>query len=70
MVENCLESDVSYIMCGVRPETFMACSMGQYECDNGSCILDSQLCDGHQDCKDGQDEERCWCVHNGIQVFV
>ncbi|GAB0094384.1 Putative vitellogenin receptor [Sergentomyia squamirostris] len=36
-----------------------SCKADQYECDNGECINDKNLCDGTRDCKDGSDEVDC-----------
>lgn len=32
------------------------CTVGQFECANGQCILESQVCDKLVDCVDGSDE--------------
>ncbi|XP_067915492.1 SE-cephalotoxin-like [Heterodontus francisci] len=36
-------------------------SDGNYKCSNGQCILQSQLCDGNNDCWTGEDESRLKC---------
>ncbi|XP_076583327.1 low-density lipoprotein receptor-related protein 8-like [Chaetodon auriga] len=36
----------------------------QFRCSDGSCIPSLSVCDGHTDCEDGADEQRCghlWC---------
>ena len=32
----------------------------EFKCDaNGYCIEDDKVCDGHNHCSDGQDEQNC-----------
>ncbi|CAF1459668.1 unnamed protein product [Didymodactylos carnosus] len=31
----------------------------QFQCNNGSCMLANQVCDGQNDCSDGEDESFC-----------
>ena len=35
------------------------CSMGQYKCPEGNCIMAEWLCDGEWDCHNGTDEQLC-----------
>lgn len=35
------------------------CADGLFSCPSGSCISTSWLCDGQNDCKDGEDELQC-----------
>ena len=35
------------------------CNHDQFQCPNGWCISKERLCDGHEDCKGGQDEIGC-----------
>ena len=35
------------------------CGTGSYECKNGVCIPDSQMCDGRDQCGDATDELLC-----------
>ena len=43
------------------------CQPGNFQCagpeaiDSDGCIPDVYLCDGHEDCLDGMDEEGCDC---------
>ena len=43
------------------------CQPGQFQCagidalDSDGCVPDIYLCDGHEDCTNGQDEEGCDC---------
>ena len=36
-----------------------SCSKDQFQCSNGQCILAKWKCDGHEDCKYGEDEKNC-----------
>ncbi len=38
------------------------CSTGQFQCQDQSCILDSDVCDGYNDCPCGEDEQHCFCL--------
>ena len=35
------------------------CYSYQFECDNGHCVNDDDVCDGDNDCGDNSDEEMC-----------
>ena len=36
------------------------CPAGTFECDGtGNCLGDEKMCDGHEDCYDGTDEQEC-----------
>ncbi|PVD25150.1 hypothetical protein C0Q70_15648 [Pomacea canaliculata] len=37
------------------------CTGGEAKCDNGICVEQSQLCNGHNDCLDGWDENAANC---------
>ena len=41
------------------------CHSGFFQCHNGECVGDSQLCDGGRDCEDGTDEHPMWCNESG-----
>lgn len=36
-----------------------SCSKDQFQCSNGQCISAKWKCDGHEDCKYGEDEKHC-----------
>ncbi|KAM9324302.1 apical endosomal glycoprotein [Gastrophryne carolinensis] len=40
------------------------CTVGQYHCGRGSCVDESALCDGTDDCGDRSDESSCSSYHS------
>ena len=48
-----LASYVDFLLCT------LACTSGQWQCDNGNCISSNWVCDNYNDCSDGSDEEDC-----------
>ena len=42
----------------VAPTAGMQCRSEEFRCRSGGCIPKVRLCDGHQDCTDGSDEDR------------
>ncbi|KAM8705592.1 hypothetical protein ACLKA7_009969 [Drosophila subpalustris] len=40
-----------------------ACSANKFECDNGSCISQYEVCNGVKNCPDGSDETGLTCVN-------
>ena len=41
-----------------------SCSEGLFTCNDGTCILEHNVCDGAIECSSGEDEERCSCNEN------
>ncbi|KAM3933981.1 enteropeptidase [Leptodactylus fuscus] len=35
------------------------CNASSFQCHSGECVLLNRLCDQHQDCPDGSDEDKC-----------
>ena len=47
-------------VCFIAPNiTSPSCPKGTYTCDQGTCISEAGLCDGHSDCPGGDDEVAC-----------
>ena len=40
------------------------CGQNQFQCSDGTCILNHHACDGTLDCADGTDEKNCTCGEN------
>ncbi len=59
---NCTNSEQIYVLCEKQPLEHYGCSRGKFECIDGSCILQTYLCDGKEHCLKGEDEANCWCV--------
>lgn len=64
---NCM-AQIEYTLCVEPAWKVVSCSRGQFECSDGSCILQSQVCDGLRQCLDGQDEQYCWCTNHDIII--
>lgn len=41
------------------------CRQNEFQCSNGLCIDSREQCNGHKDCLDGSDEERCNSCKSG-----
>lgn len=41
------------------------CEDDEFECDEGACIKKTLLCDGRNDCSNGEDEYPYYCGGNG-----
>ncbi|XP_076325413.1 terribly reduced optic lobes isoform X10 [Tachypleus tridentatus] len=49
------------------PQSPLCRSDDQVFCQDGTCIDRDRLCDGHQDCPHGDDEDNCACLPNQWQ---
>ena len=62
-----------FVMCEkpllYRVQTTSSCSLHYLTCDDGTCIHDSLLCDGHQHCTHGEDEINCGHVCSQSQII-
>ena len=36
-----------------------SCTLFQYQCDNGNCVMGSDVCNGQDNCGDNSDETQC-----------
>jgi len=45
---------------------------GYFQCDNGRCIVEEFMCDGHKDCgvADESDEKNCTCESLSLSVSL
>jgi len=45
---------------------------GYFQCDNGRCIVEEFVCDGHKDCgmADNSDERNCTCESLSFTLFL
>ena len=63
----------NFVMCEKpimnRVQTTSNCSLHYLTCDDGTCIHDSLLCDGHQHCTHGEDEINCGHVCSRSQII-
>lgn len=42
------------------------CSPSHFKCRSGRCVLATKRCDGHPDCDDHSDEDRCGCSERAL----
>ena len=48
------------------------CKFNQHSCDDGTCIAEVSVCDGHDDCLTGEDEQYCAhvCTNTSANCFI
>ena len=51
-----------------RKQTSVPCSQLYLTCDDGTCIHDSLVCDGHPHCLYGEDENNCQAICNDQNI--
>ncbi len=56
------------VLCMKHP-SLSNCHAGYFRCDDYTCIPESFLCDGFNDCTRGEDEAKCHCLHFGATVY-
>uniref|UniRef100_A0A8C6B9V0 Low-density lipoprotein receptor-related protein 2 n=1 Tax=Monodon monoceros TaxID=40151 RepID=A0A8C6B9V0_MONMO len=56
---DCLDGSDEPITC---PQRY--CRLGQYQCMDGNCTSPHFICNAHQDCPDGSDEDSVLCEHH------
>jgi len=55
---NC-ETQTSYLNTSFPVYTEITCSLAQFKCTDGTCILKHHVCDGESDCLDASEELQC-----------
>ena len=60
-----VDVNILHVLCqkDVYP-TNHKCGQNQFQCSDGTCILNHHACDGTLDCADGTDEKNCTCGEN------
>ena len=60
-IVKCLRKDITHMLLRHEPTVLLrhCVKSKHFKCGDGSCVLDTYICDGFMDCENGSDEKNC-----------